>query len=385
MKNPDKFLERAEKALTETKSVIDSTSTKVSETKEIFPRKKEDLEGRFAALIKKRNDLEKSIAKVREEHKKDEKDLAVFGDGTIFIEENLENLKKDSGEIEKRIIQLSKSYTKILSDMKIGYSVEIGRSTWDESSDFATEYTYTYPARTISENAAAELAKYYPNREIARVYRSSPSILVSRKSWSELGIHLDYPWRSGSADSASFWVDDAGSRFYHKYIIVEDDKKSETDWIEVDESYFNANKENLGMAVVSKPYGSYEDEKLTQAAPPEWPMLEMKDTVNGAGTKEEIDSGSGMENITSFPTCSTEEDTITTIGIIGTPGTAPPVLITDLLPSLGAGELQAATPESVTAAVCGENEVDFVFSGRRFAVPEDPEEEEVPAAAENNV
>jgi hypothetical protein len=54
----------------------------------------------------------------------------------------------------------------------------------------------------------------------------------------------------------------------HKYTLVKNGKKQETGWVEVDEEDYWEYVNYLGMEIVSKPYGVFEDEKIKEPSPP---------------------------------------------------------------------------------------------------------------------
>ena len=82
-----------------------------------------------------------------------------------------------------------------------------------------------------------------------------------------LGIDPVQAWPRGD-NAAEYWVEKAEAHYFHKYLVQENGQTTETGWTEVTEELFFKNVDNLGMDVESKPYGSFESEKLTHAAPP---------------------------------------------------------------------------------------------------------------------
>jgi hypothetical protein len=67
---------------------------------------------------------------------------------------------------------------------------------------------------------------------------------------------------------AEYWINNTVAKYYHKYIVEENGKHSETDWQLVDEDLFYDNLDNIGMAIYSKPLGKYNKEAVEEAAPP---------------------------------------------------------------------------------------------------------------------
>lgn len=59
-----------------------------------------------------------------------------------------------------------------------------------------------------------------------------------------------------------------GSFCHHKYRIIENGLARRTDWVMVPCSEYNAHTEHMGMAIYSKPEGSFESDAVTIAHPP---------------------------------------------------------------------------------------------------------------------
>ena len=55
--------------------------------------------------------------------------------------------------------------------------------------------------------------------------------------------------------------------YFHKYLITENGETHETDWQKVDETMFENHVGDLGMDIVSKPFGTFEDEKIANPTP----------------------------------------------------------------------------------------------------------------------
>lgn len=152
-----------------------------------------------------------------------------------------------------KVGQLDRAYTKTLLDMRADYAVTIGRSSWNNSSDYG-EQDYQFPPVMVSP---ADFLS------IVQVGESE----IGSDQVSRLGLNAIDQMPSDH-DSTEFWVQDFDEKHYHKYLIFENGNKTETDWLPVDEDDFYENIDNLGMDIISKPYGMYEDESIKEAAPP---------------------------------------------------------------------------------------------------------------------
>jgi len=86
--------------------------------------------------------------------------------------------------------------------------------------------------------------------------------------WKKLSINPGENWPGRNHNAASFWVEDSNETYFHKYLLEENGETQETDWEQVDASFYDANIDYLGMAILSKPYGMFEQDRLTQPTPP---------------------------------------------------------------------------------------------------------------------
>jgi hypothetical protein len=96
---------------------------------------------------------------------------------------------------------------------------------------------------------------------------SGRSPRVSASVWQALA--LDPVERLPRGDNAvELWVGTVKERFYHRYEYVEGESRRQGEWEEVDDALFERHVDDLGMDIVAKPYGTYEDEALREAMPP---------------------------------------------------------------------------------------------------------------------
>lgn len=236
-----------------------------------FPEKAEDLAARYNTFKKVGADSKTALETAQKEAAAGEMDLAIFGDSYKKVEENLAFVAEKDKKYREKVAELERSYSKILSDMRVDYSLKIGRSTWDEDSDWENEHSYVYSERKIDDATADYLSKLPQDGELASLRRSflggGKSVRIDNAIWDSFRIDWEENWASGD-DSAVYFIADMESKYFHKYIILENDVKKETDWTEVDEAVFDTNQKNLGMAIVSKPFGVFEEEAINQATPP---------------------------------------------------------------------------------------------------------------------
>lgn len=200
-------------------------------------------------------------------NKKADMDIAVFLDNR----NKLASLKKDITEtntrVQTKISQINSSYTKILSDMREDFYLIVGATSWDEYYDYPTEHNYVYPPSKVSEN---DYMRMVNTTGTLATYGNSLfgglNVKISQSDWNKLGVNYKRGVANGD-DAAEYYIQDENVRYFHKYTIVKNGKKEETDWIEVNEAEYEKQYNNLGMSIVSKPYGSYESDTITTATP----------------------------------------------------------------------------------------------------------------------
>jgi len=243
-KNAKKMAEQAKADYDGINTVFNELETHVHNAQEQFPNKKDDLNTRLLWFKTARDNTEKAEASVTYEMESSLPDYAVFANNCLLLSSALKDITDRDNALRKKISELERDYSKILRDMKIDEKpwMEEVKYQWNNWSDFDTTREMYRRKRYIS------MDDY--NRIIGR-YGAEGGIM-SRGS--------DY----------EIWVEEADieEHYYHKYLIVENDRESVTDWVEVSEKVYDANEDNLNMSIVSKPFGYYEDEVINVATPP---------------------------------------------------------------------------------------------------------------------
>lgn len=152
--------------------------------------------------------------------------------------------------------------------MRVDYFVDVVRVSWDEASDWPTEHEVTF-SRQVDES----VYEYYDALTLDTIasyvtsWGSSLDVKIERSKWDAISISPKDSWPSYSDDQAEFYVSNTYTKTYHKYLVVENAEKKETDWQNVSEEVFFSNEENLGLTLVSKTYGMYEEETIKTAIP----------------------------------------------------------------------------------------------------------------------
>lgn len=275
-KEAPEMVKAAESDMNDINKLIQPLETDlVPQAQKDFPKRSDEISKRFVPIKKLQRDADAGLKKAQAQldlHETDKSpDYAILGDNVTRVQTNLNTIKKSEKEYRSQINQLYQSYTKILSDMRIDYYIQIGRTSWDEASDWPTEHSYLYPPSKVEEKAYDYFTKLNPNSITAtytRGWGERLRIYADTNYWNALKILPATNWYSRSHDTAEFWIEDLLTKTYHKYILVENNARKETDWELVDEGDYYEYYNYLGMEIVSKPYGFFEDEKIEEASPP---------------------------------------------------------------------------------------------------------------------
>ncbi|WP_299981575.1 hypothetical protein [Desulfobacula sp.] len=238
-----------------------------------FPDLSEKINARFAPLSKLERQSHDYLSIVTAEYNRhsasSNADYAAFTDSTAALSSDLSQAKTLETKITGEMAQLYSGYTKILMDMKEEYFVTIKRESWNENSDY-----YDPKFATFQRQVSPELYEGLTADNLDTIAAITAGFTGSRFSskvgnmWKELSINPAEQWPGRGHNAAAFWVEDSKEAYFHKYTLEENGETKETDWEKVDASFYDAKFEYLGMAILAKPYGVFEQDRLTQAAPP---------------------------------------------------------------------------------------------------------------------
>lgn len=264
------WFQKAEGETKRCEETVASLSAFVEGMKADHPQKKDDIVSRFSAPKAARDGAVSAFKVAKEERAASLPDYAKFADACAIISKNSALAADLDTSLRRKLKELNRSYSKTLVDMQVKYFVIIGRVSWDESSDWPSEHEYKYPVREVDETTYEYFDKLPDDQELADYggfFSSSLNAKIDQSKWGLLQISPKENWPSSFDDEAQFFIADLPIRFFHKYLIVENGEKSETGWVEVGEQYFDAHDEHIGMDLIVKPYGHYEEETLNVASP----------------------------------------------------------------------------------------------------------------------
>lgn len=270
------WVAEAERRLGTIDVLLDSLRPRVAAAGEEFPQKQDDLQRRLTALTQARDSVAESLDVARQEQA-----LAAAGQtadyaalanaiGSVFVAHA--ELGGPAADLDTKIGELSRSYSKVLTDMRQEFFVEVGRTSWDNSSDAQTDVNYVYPERHVSREVYDYLASRPANDVIAEyddgLFGDSRSVRIETAIWQALDVNWKVQWPGASHDAAEYWLNNWFTRDYHRYLVLENGDTTVTDWVAVDAETYANHIDHLGMAIVAKPYGFYEEETITNASPP---------------------------------------------------------------------------------------------------------------------
>lgn len=273
---PDELFSECESSVDSMKEAEPGLNDRIQAVRRDHASRREEIDSLVEPLTQLRASADELLASARQELSARESsggpDLAVLGDSCTNAATASTDYLRLAPEVGAKLAELDRSYSRTLIDMKVEYELGIRRESWDESRDYPQSHFLDYRVSNVSAATFEHLAAI--RGSLVRSYRSAffrrePSLLSGTDPvhWNALGIDLYARWPRGD-NRAEYWVETAGAKYFHKYLVQENAETRESEWTEVSEDLFAANVDNLGMDVESKPYGAFDSEKLTHASPP---------------------------------------------------------------------------------------------------------------------
>ena len=245
-------------------------------TKQAFPTRAGDVDKRVEPIQKLAEETANANRKVAFEtanaNAKRASDFVVLGDNARLVSRNASRLTEDVRAVTRQLESLPRSYSKTLTDMKAAYFITVQRWSWNDSADNPTTHTFTYPRREISGEAfdyfnslpeSLPYAARYTSSFFGSSVRTEPR--VDARQWAALGIAPREAWNS--ADDAAEFGYTLSADYFHKYLTTDDGRAQESDWENVGEAVFEEHVDDLGMDIVAKPFGAFDDEKVSKPTP----------------------------------------------------------------------------------------------------------------------
>jgi len=242
-----------------------------------FPAREADIDKRVGPVQKMTDDITRAGQKVSYEAANASAgrpaDFVVLGDNAQLLKRNASTIREDARTVDGQLKSLSGSYSKALADMKAVYYITVTRWAWNDSADYPAVHTHTYPRKELTGeafdyfNSLPESLPYIARLRSSWFGGSTVDVndRVSAPQWAALGISPQEQWEYDD-DTAEYGFS-LSADYFHKYLVTENGQTQETDWQPVDETLFESHVDDLGMDIVSKPFGTFEDEKITNPTP----------------------------------------------------------------------------------------------------------------------
>lgn len=274
--NADALLKTARVENQQIQNTVQGLQSRFAAAKREFPEQSEGLDRAWTSFQSVSGGAKDSLSRLEAQERTRQAqgvaDYGVVATESEKIRSSLEQITQGAATAEARIAELSRSYAKTLIDMRADYALVIRRQSWDNSAEYPSLHDYDYPEVTVDggtfdyfdsiPTSLATFSKGWFGNDLTLLAG------VDRQRWDSLKIDPEQAWPSSDDDAAELWLQTATAKYFHKYHVVENGEPSETDWVPVEEAFFFANIDNLGMDVEAKPYGLFEAQKLTHAAPP---------------------------------------------------------------------------------------------------------------------
>lgn len=266
---------KANQHLFEMNRLQDELSKTTQQAISTYPNKSDDLNSRLLSISKLVNQSESSHSQLNIEYDKKTEhsikfvDYAVIGDQAQTIEKSLSEVNKQEEETNRKISQLEKSYVKVLTDQRVEYYLVIRRASWCDGEYCGNGSESSYSPIKVDST----VFEYFDSSQIATLAtlrrswgRETFKINVKKDMWKALSLNEKYRLNRNHTE-ADYWIQKSYTKTFHKYVEIENDQSKETGWQSVSETYFWKQYDNLGMAILTKPYGFYEEDAITDAQP----------------------------------------------------------------------------------------------------------------------
>ena len=260
-----------------TKAALASLLAERDKARSAFPARDADIEKRVQPVQKLADDAARASQKVSVEAANASAgrpaDFVVLGDNAQLLSRNASTIREDARTADGQLKSLSASYSRALADMEAVYYITVMRWAWNDDADYPSVHTYSYPRQELTGeqfdyfNSLPESLPYMARLRSSWFGGSSLEMnpRVDAAHWDALHVAPQEQWAYRD-DSAEYGFT-LSADYFHKYLVTENGETHETDWQQVDETMFENHVDDLGMDIVSKPFGTFEDEKITNPTP----------------------------------------------------------------------------------------------------------------------
>lgn len=286
IKNKEQLYSNATDKLESSNNKLDEFITKAESTVVSFPKKSEIINKNTSEVKAIFIELQKAVERLVKQYKSSDTDFLEYGNAFAqakLAEIDLNKMLKNKAE---RLDDLNRDFVKVLTDQKVDYFIIIGRANWCEGEYCDDGSQMRYPAVNVDDDTM----KYFSNSNVSPIAQISGSwgkpsfrLNIPENRWNALGIDKYYRWNR-SKPYAEYWVEQTVEKTFHRYTTIENGKVDEGRWQEVPNKYFWDNYENLGMALVTKPIGSFVSESIQTPEPVGLATVAKPEMVDGVPT-----------------------------------------------------------------------------------------------------
>lgn len=291
--DPNKVLTDSASAMSGIKTTHDGLNKDVGEAKKLYDRNAANIDKKFQPISNQHAVAVTANDLLQAEGKKDSPNYAVMTTHATTVQNTKATFSKEAPVFQNQLSTLGDRETHTLLDIKVDTTVEISRTSWDESSDWNTDSDYDYPPVLVDMETAEYFAQFPADKVIATYnpggfgddFRTEKG--VDRGRWDKLGIDPNKDWPGGGDNSSEFYVGELEDTYCHKLRVFRNGKtdasqrpnvadnpcaKYDTQsdlaqgvyWDEGDELHADA----IGMDIYSKGVGDFADQATEEAAPP---------------------------------------------------------------------------------------------------------------------
>jgi len=260
LKNPNYLLNLKKDFIKKLKNEEKILITISNNMKKKYSNRSSDIDKKLQPILK-----EIKIVYNKYDSLKKEKNILVKLSIFDFLNKKEKTIFQTIDLVKFNILSLDYSEVKILKDIKIDSFVDVALYSWDSYSDFNTDKEDLIRKIRINKSIADYINKNNVEK-IATVpgffkdynCKTSENVcknIVPKTHWKSLA-------RSHGNDEGELWINNLINDYYFKYIIIKNDKKTETNWIKVSEDEFYKYYKSKGQTIYSKPYGYFIEEAI---------------------------------------------------------------------------------------------------------------------------
>lgn len=301
--NPDQTVRDAATSLSGMKTVYDPLNGDVETAKKTYVKNASVIDQKFQPFATEYSGALQANGLLEAESKKPSPNYAVMAEQATTVQNNATAFKKDVPAFKGKLAGLDVRESHTLVDIRVDSTVEISRTTWNDSYDFPDEHDFDYPEVPVDLDTANYFAKFSGDDVLAKdstawLGGGFKTDKASKEMWNKLHINTRDPKWSGSDDTAEFYLGEIDDTYCHKLRVLKDGKPDisgkpadgdnpcakyntqadldqGTYWLEADDLDADA----IGMDIYAKGLGEFDDQADQEASPPG--MVYVGDTDTG--------------------------------------------------------------------------------------------------------